>query len=124
MAQHAPTVAPVDGNVFLVIAYDAADSTAIRDQQLTGHLEYVEKHCDRYLVAGPMRDPESGSLIGSFFLVSAESVVDAQSLVDGDPYFTGGLYEEVKVHGAVPAVGRFLGGVIWDDPEALRGRAS
>jgi len=124
MAQHAPTVAPIDGKAFLVIAYDAADSAAIREQELTGHLDYVEKRCEQYLVAGPMRDPESGSIIGSFFLVLAGSAEEAQSLVDGDPYFTSGLYGEVKIHGAVPAVGRFLGGVIWDDPEALRGRAS
>ena len=42
MAQYAPTVDPVDGSAFLVIAYDADDSAGTRDQQLAGHLEYVD----------------------------------------------------------------------------------
>ena len=124
MAQHAPTVARVEEEVYLILAYDAEDSEGIRDRELAGHLDYVERNCDQYLVAGPLRDPGAESLIGSFFLVAAENADAAQALVAGDPYVSNGLYRELIVHAAVPAVGRFMGGVIWETADEVRGRAS
>ncbi len=124
MAQHAPTVPRVDSDVFLVLAYDAENSAEIRERELDGHLEYVEKHCEQYLVAGPLREPGAQPLIGSFFLVAAKDAEEAQQIVSGDPYVKSGMYREVIVHAAVPAGGRFMGGVIWDSPDALRDRAS
>lgn len=124
MAQFAPTVPRVDGDVFLVLAYDAEGSAAIRERELDGHLEYVERHCDEYLVAGPLRKPGESALIGSFFLVAAESAREAEAIVSGDPYVRSGMYREVRVHAAVPAGGRFMGGVIWESADAIRDRAS
>jgi uncharacterized protein YciI len=124
MAQFAPTVPRLDGNIFLVLAYDAEGSADIRERELDGHLEYVEKHCEQYLVAGPLREPGEEPLIGSFFLVAASSAEDAEAIVSGDPYVKSGMYKEVRVHAAVPAGGRFMGGVIWDSADAIRDRAS
>ena len=124
MAQFAKTVPRVDGDVFLVLAYDGEGSAASRDNELDGHLEYVEKHTDAYLVAGPLRDPGTTPLIGSFFLVAAGSADEARAIVSNDPYVKSGMYGEIIVHAAVPAGGRFMGGVIWDSAEALRGKAS
>ena len=124
MAQHAPTVARVEEEVYLILAYDAEDTAGIRDRELAGHLDYVERNCDHYLVAGPLRDPGAESLIGSFFLVAAKDADAAEALVAGDPYVSSGLYRELIVHVAVPAVGRFMGGVIWESADEVRGRAS
>lgn len=73
MAQHAPTVERVDSEAFLVLCYHAEGSSGLRDSHMGGHLEYVERHIDQYLVAGPLPDPGTQPLIGSFFLVAAES---------------------------------------------------
>jgi uncharacterized protein YciI len=124
MAQFAPTVPRVDDNVFLVLAYDVEDSAEIRERELDGHLQWVEKHCEQYLVAGPLREPGADPLIGSFFLVAAASADDAEQIVSGDPYVKSGLYREIRVHAAVPAGGRFMGGVIWESADAIRDRAS
>lgn len=124
MAQHAPTVARVEGDVYLVLAYDNDGSGDIRERELAGHLEYMEHNCDKYLVAGPMREPGTEPLIGSFFLVQADNADAARALVAGDPYVQSGLYRELLVHAAVPAAGHFMGGVIWESAEALRGKAS
>ena len=120
MAQHAPTVDRIDGDVFLITAFDGDEAAEIRERELAGHLEYMEIHCDRYLVAGPLREPGTEPLVGSFFLVSAENADDARRLVAGDPYVENGLYREINVHSAVPAAGRFMGGVIWEDVESVR----
>ena len=120
MAEFAPTVPRVEGNVFLIMAMDAAGSAAPRDENLEGHLEHIEKHYDQYLLAGPLREPNGTELIGSFFLVVADDEAAARELLDGDPYFTCGMYADIRVLAATPAAGRSLGGVIWESAEAVR----
>jgi uncharacterized protein YciI len=124
MAQYAPTVPRIESDVFLVLCYDAEGSAEIRERELEGHLEYVEKNTEHYLVAGPLRDLGADPLIGSFFLVAAASADEARAIVSNDPYVRAGTYREIIVHAAVPAGGRFMGGVIWESAEALRGKAS
>ncbi len=124
MATHAPTVPKVDGDVFLIVCHDGSDSAGPRDEHLEGHLHYIEKHLDRYLVCGPLRLPGETALCGSFFLVRASDEHDARALVDGDPYLVCGMYERVEVFASTPAAGTWQGGVIWESAEAIRARAS
>ena len=121
MAEYAPTVPRFTESVFLVLAWDGDNSAPTRDSELEGHLHYVEKQVDRYLVCGPLRDPGGAELIGSFFLVAAESADEAKALVSEDPYIKSGMYREVVVKEAIPAGGRLMGGgVIWESAEAVR----
>ena len=124
MAQFAATVPRIDGNVFLVLAYDGEGSAELRQSELDGHLEYVEKHCDQYLVCGPLRNPGEPALIGSFFLLVAEDAAAADAIVAGDPYFKCGMYADVQIREATPAGGRLMGGVIWESADSVRDRAS
>lgn len=124
MAQFAPTVPRIDSKVFLVLCHDGEGSSEIRERELDGHLEYVEKHIDEYLVAGPLREPGETPLVGSFFLVAAESADAARSIVSADPYVKSGMYREIVVKAAVPAGGRLMGGVIWESADAIRDKAS
>lgn len=120
MAKFAATVPRIDGSVFLVLAYDGPDSETPRDTALEGHLDYVERNVERYLVCGPLRKPGEEPLIGSFFLVRADNADEARALVSGDPYVKSGMYAEIHVHEATPAGGSFMGGVIWESAEAIR----
>ncbi len=120
MAKYAPTVPRIEGSVFLVLAWDGPDTAATRDEALEGHLEYVEQNHEQYLVCGPLRNPGEEALIGSFFLVHADSAEEAEALVSGDPYVKSGMYAEIRVQEAVAAGGRFMGGVIWESAEAIR----
>ena len=124
MAKFAPTVPRIDGSVFLVLAYDAPGSAAPRDSELEGHLDYVEHNVERYLVCGPLRTPGEEPLIGSFFLMRADSADEARELVSGDPYVKSGMYAEIHVHEATAAGGSFMGGVIWESAEAIRAAQS
>jgi len=120
MAKSAPTVPRIDGAVFLVLAYDGPGSAALRDEHLEGHLDYVEQHYERYLLCGPLRNPGEEELIGSFFLVRADSAEDAEAFVGGDPYVGSGMYAEVRIQEATVAAGSYLGGVIWESADAIR----
>jgi len=124
MAQFAPTVPRIDSDVFLVLCYDSEGSAEIRERELDGHLEYVERHTDEYLVAGPLREPGEAPLVGSFFLVAAADADAARAIVSADPYVKSGMYREITVKAAVPAGGRFMGGVIWESADAIRDKAS
>ena len=124
MAEFAPTVDRLSENAFLVVALDGAGSAEVRDSALDGHLEYVEKHCDRYLICGPMNVPGNPELVGSFFLITADDEQDARDFLAGDPYMASGMYASVTVHQVSAAAGRWMGGVIWESAEAIRERAS
>ena len=124
MARFAPTVPRIESAVFLVTCLDGEGSAEIRQRELDGHLEYVEKHAENYLVAGPLREPGEQALVGSFFLVAADDADAARAIVSEDPYVKSGMYREITVKEAVPAGGRFMGGVIWESADAIRDKAS
>ena len=122
-----PTVPRAEQPCFLILARDIADAdraARLRDEHLAGHLAHVERNWRRYLTAGPIRKPGETRLTGSTFLVFADSEAEARALMEADPYFTCGLYETVEVFDQTLAVGRYLGGKIWESAEAVRARAS
>ena len=124
LAEYAPTVDRVPGQTFLVLAFDADGSAEMREHDLDGHLLHIEKNIERYLAAGPLREPGGESLVGSFFLVTAEDADDAMRLLNGDPYMQSQMYADVRVLSATPAAGRWMGGVIWNSADDLRGKSS
>lgn len=122
-----PTVKRLTEPCFLVIARDIEDvdkAAALRRDHLDGHLAHVEAHWERYLNAGPIRQPGETRLIGSTFLIFANDEADARSVVAGDPYFTSGLYASVEVFAQTLSIGRYLGGKIWESADAIRGKAA
>ena len=50
----------------------------------------------------------------------ADSEEDAMAVVKDDPYFTSGMYAEMKIRAFTPAVGKYIGGVTWEDTESVR----
>ena len=120
MAEHAPTAARFEGRVYIVEGRDGPGTAHLRIDHLEGHLTHIERHWERYIVAGPVRPAPDADITGSVLMVTAEDEADARALCDQDPYFTCGLFEEVTVKSFSIAAGLFLGGVIWDDHETVR----
>lgn len=118
-----PTVQRPETPCFLILAHDGEDAdraARLRAEHLDGHLAHVETHWRRYVTAGPIRAPGEARIIGSSFLVMAETAADARALMDADPYFTCGLYGRVEVYAQTLAIGEYLGGKTWDSAEAVR----
>ncbi|MEM7283434.1 MAG: YciI family protein [Pseudomonadota bacterium] len=114
MSQVPPTVPPVSGSVFMMLARDKPGSEGPRGTYLADHLRYVEANFGAYLACGPIHN-ESGDTVGSFFLVTAEDADGAAQLLAGDPYAQcGEVYESVECNPATVAAGTWMGGVIWD----------
>ena len=123
MAEFAPTAERFASRVFLVEGRDGPGTAHLRLDHLEGHLTHVERNWERYVVAGPVRSAPDADITGSVLMVIAEDEADARALCEADPYFTCGLFEDVTVRAFTPAVGRFVGGVTWDDHESVRAYA-
>lgn len=119
-----PQVPKLVQKCFLVTAEDAAGSAPLRSEHLSGHLHHVEKNWQRYVTAGPIREPGGDALVGSVFLVLADTLEDAKALMNGDPYITCGMYASVTYKEFTNAVGQYLGGKTWGDHASIAHRAA
>ncbi len=119
-----PHVARLDQTCYLVICRDGPDSAGPRATHLKGHLDHVEKYWTRYVTAGPIREPGGEALVGSVFLVLADSLDDAKTLMEGDPYITCGMYETITYNEFSNSIGQYIGGKIWESAAAIAHRAA
>lgn len=119
-----PVVPKPAKRCFLVLCRDGAGSAELRREHLEGHLDHVERNWTRYVTAGPIREPGGEALVGSVFLVLAESLEDARELMNGGPYITCGMYAEVEYKEFSNAIGLYLGGRIWHSAAAIAHRAA
>ncbi|PZO01393.1 MAG: hypothetical protein DCF29_15550 [Alphaproteobacteria bacterium] len=105
--------------VFLFVCEDGPNALAARLAHLTGHLAHVETHWRRYIVAGPMRQPNKTTICGSYFLLRAADIDEAWAIMRGDPYVTSELYFKITVTDVTPSIGLYVGGKIWTDAAAI-----
>ena len=119
-----PHVNRLEKTCYLVICRDGANSAEPRATYLKGHLDHVEKYWTRYVTAGPIREPGGEALVGSVFLVLADSLEDAKTLMEGDPYITCGMYETITYNEFSNSIGQYIGGKIWESAEAIAHRAA
>lgn len=119
-----PHVAKTSKTCFLIICRDAPGSVDLRKEHLDGHLRHVENYWQSYVTAGPIREPGGEALVGSVFLVLADTLEEAQTLMQGDPYITCGMYETIEYKEFTNSIGLFIGGKIWESVDAIRHRAA
>jgi len=102
---------------FMFTCLDGPKTPPRREKYLFEHLDHIETHNEKYRVAGPMRNNQDSDIVGSFFLVEADSEEEAWAIMRGDPYISSNMYESIAVNHFVPACGNLIGGVIWDQDE-------
>jgi len=89
---------------YAIISEDVANSLALRKQSRSAHLARLEtlKTQGRLLVAGPHpaidnEDPGEAGFTGSLVIAEFDSLDDAQTWADADPYIEAGVYAKVVV---------------------------
>lgn len=102
---------------FMFTCLDGPKTPPLRAKHLFGHLSHIEANNDKYRIAGPMQKSPDGEGFGSFFIVEANTEEEAWEVMKGDPYIQSDMYETVIVNQFVPACGKLLGGIIWDQDE-------
>lgn len=119
-----PTIPRQTQPTFLFVCKDGPMAKEMRLTHLEGHLHHVEKHWRSYVTAGPLKAPGSPVIHGSCLIVCADDVDQAWEIMNGDPYFTCGMFETVEVHDMTMSIGRYPGGKTWESLESVRQRAN
>lgn len=99
-------------STYAIYATDRSDAGSLREDKLLEHLHHVEKHLDRLLVAGPLRD-EKGNFTGSLLIVKAENEADARAMLEQDPYFGADLWSQIEIKAFGAVAGDWVGGKTW-----------
>ena len=109
---------------FLFVCKDGLDAPRLRAEHLDGHLRHVETNWENYVTAGPLKAPGSPTIHGSALIVKADTLAAAWDILNGDPYFTSGLFTTVEVHDMTMSIGTYVGGKIWESADAVRHKAN
>lgn len=99
-------------NLYAIFTTDRSDAGSLRMDKLQQHIQHVEQHLDRLSVAGPLRD-EAGDFAGSLLVVKAEDEADARALLELDPYFQSGLWDQIEIKAFSAVAGDWVGGKTW-----------
>ena len=84
---------------FVMICEDKADSEELRLATREAHLGYFgEKVGTTVKLAGPMLSEDGARMIGSVFIIEAESRAEVEALNADDPYTRAGLFAKVTIH--------------------------
>lgn len=97
---------------FAVVAWDTADSAAIRAAVRDAHFTHIEIIIDKIAVAGPLKDAD-GAIVGSLVVLDVADATEAEAVLRSDPYFKAGVWDRWTIHPYLAAAGEWVGGKIW-----------
>jgi len=90
--------------LYAIISQDVEDSGPLRAKARPAHITRLEalKNDGRLVIAGPCPaidsdDPGPAGFTGSLIVAEFDSLPDAQSWADADPYIEAGVYADVIV---------------------------
>ena len=82
---------------FIISAVDREGCLELRLRVRPDHAAYVRAHTPELVkLAGPYLN-QQGEMVGSMFIVSAESQEEVEKFISRDPYSMAGLFAEVRV---------------------------
>ncbi len=84
--------------LFLVYLRDREDNAGIRARLLQAHMDHVGAHLAAIRLGGPLLREPTGQPEGGMLLVEAADVAEVRRMVEADPYYRAGLWEEVRIH--------------------------
>ncbi len=83
---------------FIIHCLDKPDALPERLAHYEAHKAYLGQAPVRILVSGPLLAPDHETMIGSFFLVEAETAEAVQAFHDADPFRQAGIWERVSIN--------------------------
>jgi uncharacterized protein YciI len=83
---------------FIIHCLDKPGAVAERLAHYEAHKAYLGKAPVGILVSGPLLAPDHETMIGSFFLVEAETQDEVQAFHESDPFKKAGIWERVSIH--------------------------
>ena len=83
--------------LYALICEDKADGLELRLATREKHLAYVGTLSGSIRLAGPMLSEDGERMVGSLFLIEADSADEVAALNAADPYTKAGLFERVTI---------------------------
>ncbi|GAB0117719.1 YciI family protein [Acidisoma sp. 7E03] len=83
---------------FIIHCLDKPGAVQDRLAHYDAHKSYLGQAPVRILVSGPLLANDHETMIGSFFLVDAETQQEVQSFHDADPFKKAGIWDKVSIH--------------------------
>ncbi len=84
--------------LFAVRFHDFPGQTHLRTSHFKAHIDWLDRNRDRILIAGSLREADSEAPVGGLWIVSAESRLQVEALLQSDPFWVHGLRESVEIH--------------------------
>ncbi len=94
--------------LYFIYRVDKPNSGELREATRPAHLEWAKTLGDRLRYAGPTLEEGTGAMIGSVWVLEADSRDEADRLTQEDPYEKVDLFESKTVQA-------FMQVVPWDD---------
>jgi uncharacterized protein YciI len=83
--------------LYMLLCEDKPDSEALRLATRDAHLAYAGTRADMVHLAGPMLSDDTEHMVGSLFLIEADSADAARRFHEQDPYTLAGLWGRVVI---------------------------
>lgn len=83
--------------LYIVALRDIKENVDIRARLLDAHMEHIGNFLDRIKLGGPLLRDEGEGVAGGMLIVEAESARDVRDMVEADPYYQAGLWDEVRI---------------------------
>ena len=83
---------------FVAYCLDKPGALTIRMANRPDHVEYLTKHNDKLVFAGPLMDHDD-NMMGSLLVLDVADRTAMDNFLADDPYAKAGLFQSVTVHG-------------------------
>ncbi|MEK9968433.1 MAG: YciI family protein [Ferrovibrio sp.] len=83
---------------FIVHCLDATDALPRRLANYEAHKTYLSAAPVRILVSGPLMSDDGETMIGSLFLIEAESKAAVEAFNAADPFRQASVWADIRIH--------------------------
>ncbi len=83
---------------FIVHCLDAPDALPRRLEHYEAHKAYLGAAPVRIVVSGPLMSDDGETMIGSLFLIEADTKAAVEAFNAGDPFRRNGIWSEIRIH--------------------------
>lgn len=82
---------------FVISCTDKPGQPELRQANRPDHIEYLDRHSDSILAAGPTLSDDAEAPNGSVLIMEFEDLAAARAFAEGDPYNIAGVFESVSI---------------------------
>ncbi|CAB3663204.1 hypothetical protein LMG3458_00700 [Achromobacter deleyi] len=82
---------------YFIETFDKPDHQAVRQALRPQHLDFLQAHAHRLLACGAKLRDDGSDAGGGVYIITADSLAEAQAFIHADPFFQGELFAEVRI---------------------------